>query len=92
MINIISAITEGIPLLNRLIKPFKKKLPEDLTKLTREDLVSVIEKVKSKEEESILIWAVKLILSGATVYFMIWLSKEFHITREEIINLFGLFK
>lgn len=92
---ILGAIVEGIPALIGIVKPLikKKKINDDeLSKKTHEELFNLIKERQSEDDVPFWFGAVKTIVTLITVYFVIKMSIEFGITREDIMSLFGLFK
>lgn len=91
---LLSAIQSGIPLLKQVVGLFKKTKTtpvETLTTMSQQDLVAHIQQLESGDEKSFLLKLGNLILTGATVYGIVWTAHHFGITYQEIITLFGLF-
>lgn len=98
IIGIVSAIQGGIPLAKEVINLFKKgKQKTDVNELSSMDNKSLIDKINQLESDSanestLIAKLTQLIITGATVYFVIWISAKFGITRQDVIDLFGLIK
>lgn len=94
IVGVIGVIQGGIPLVKEFISLFKKhpKTPEGL--LVAMPQSELIEKVKQLEgeEKSFLVRLGNLILTAATVYGVIYASKQLGVTYETIISLFGIIK
>lgn len=89
------AIIEGIPALIGLAKPLLKKKAisdDELNLKNREELFNIVKQNQNENEIPFWFGVVKTAITLGTVYFVIWMSKEFNVTREDIIHLFGLIK
>lgn len=92
---LLSAIIEGIPALIGFMKPILKKKAisnDELNNKTREELFLIVKEYQDLNYTPFWFGVVKTIVTLITIYFVIAMSQKFGITREDIINLFGLFK
>lgn len=90
-----AGIVEGIPALVGLVKQFTKKKPiadEELNNKTREELFNIVKQAQTDNETPWFVFILKTATTLATIYFVLFVSQKFGITREDIINLFGLLK
>lgn len=92
---LLGAIIEGVPALIGIVKPLLKKKPisnDELNNKTREELFLIVKEHQAENEVPFWFGVIKTAVTLATVYFVIVVSQKFGITREDIINLFGLLK
>lgn len=90
-----SAIAEGIPALVGIIKPLikKKKISdEELSVKSPEELISIVKDTQDKDDEKWYIWIIKRSVTLATIWFVIYLSKQMGVTYDDIMGLFGIIK
>lgn len=94
-LGLITAIAEGVPALIGIVKPFikKKKIPDNVLEgKPQEQLVEIVKELQSHDDETWWSFILKRATTIATVYFIVWLSAKMGVTREDIMNLFGLMK
>lgn len=93
LIGIIGAINNGIPLVKDFIGLFKKtKKSTDglLNGMSQQQLIEHIKQIESRDDKPFIVRFSYFALTCATVYFVVYISKEFGISRQDIIELFGL--
>ena len=90
---LLGAIASGIPMLVDIAKPLftKKHNDNELATKSPAELIAIV-KDSQNSDEPWYMWLVKRGVTLATIYFVIWASAKFGISREDIINLFGLIK
>lgn len=90
---LLGAIASGIPMLIDIAKPLltKKHNDNELSVKSPAELIQIVKDVQGADEKWYM-WLVKRGVTMATIYFVIWASAKFGISREDIINLFGLLK
>lgn len=90
---LIGGIIEGVPALVGLVKQFTKKKPisdDELNNKTREELFNIVKQHQQENETPWFVFMLKTATTLATIYFVLVVSQKFGITRQDIIDLFGL--
>lgn len=80
---ILTGIQNGIPLIKGIAGLFKKKKNVDA-------IGSSNEIPKPEVDDKIVSKIIALVIEGATVYFVIYISHKFGITYQDVIGVFGL--
>jgi hypothetical protein len=90
---LLGAIASGIPMLVDIAKPIFKKKHNDneLAVKSPAELIAIVKQEQGSDEPWYM-WLIKRGVTMATVYFVIWASSKLGVSREDIINLFGLLK
>lgn len=89
------AVLAGIPAIVDFVKPLikKKKLSDaELATKTAAELVQTVKEVQSHEDETWQMFILKRATTLATVYFVIWATKQLGVTSNDILTLFGILK
>lgn len=90
--SVISAVQAGIPLLERFTRLIKRKPKTDVNALQPEELKAKVIRLESDQDETKLEWAIKTVVTMATVYFVVYAAKKLGVTYETIITLMGTLK
>lgn len=92
---LLTAVAEGIPLAVNIFKKFKKKKTHSVDELQTKaptELIGIIKDSEEKENDSWIMFLVKSVVTLGSVWFVLYLTKQFGISREDILQLFGLLK
>lgn len=95
ILQIFTAIQSGIPLAKEFFSLFKKsKKTTDglLNGMSQQQLIEQIKELESVNDKSFLLKITTFLITATTVYFVVYLSKHFGVTYQQIIDLFGLIK
>lgn len=90
-----TAVLKGAPLVMDLVNRFKKKKVHTIDELQAKaptELIGIIKGHEEKENESWIMFLVKSVITLGSVWFVLYLTKQFGISREDILTLMGILK
>lgn len=92
---ICTAALDGLPLVVDIFKRLKKKKVSKLDELKSksvEELSTIVQQHETKDNEHWTMFLAKSVVTLGSVWLVLYLTKQFGISREDILQLFGLLK